>query len=95
MTTESVFRGMRGIEEVTQKMKKLVEFYRLHKPRVTTITLARVDYDLIKRWPKAASACGFDVTHNGVFYKGYELRFAAGAPRYSPKDEDRGTQSVR
>jgi hypothetical protein len=89
MTTESTFRGMRGIEEVTQKMAKLVEFYKQNKPTVTTITLARTDYDLINRWPKAANVCGFDVTHNGIFFKGFELKPHVGAPRYSPKEEAR------
>lgn len=81
------FRGIRGIEEIAVKMAKLVDYLTRYRPDVKQLILSRPDYDLVARWPKAANVLGFDVTHNGIFYKGFQLTFNTEHGRYQPQPE--------
>ncbi len=81
---ESNFRGYASIGEVMQRMTKLVEWTRQFKPNQQHMTLQRKDYDLIKRWPKAAGAHGIAVVDKGreLWYRGLELTYDGGPRRY-------------
>jgi hypothetical protein len=79
---ESSFRGIKGIQDIKKKMSVLVEFYERFKPEVKELACSRVDYDLIARWPRAASVEGFAVTDNGIFFHGLRLTFDTGQGRY-------------
>ncbi len=81
MSSSDSFRGIQGIREIKERIAPLVNFY-LGANKVATVTCRRVDFDLIQRWPKAAAVEGFDVTHNGVFYKGLKLGYDRGPSRY-------------
>lgn len=76
------FRGIKGIRDIKAEMLPLVDWYRKFKPGVDVLTCSRVDYDLIARWPKAASFEGFDITDNGIFFKGLRLSYDTGEGRY-------------
>lgn len=81
---ETAFRGYASIGEVMKRMTKLIEWTRQFKPQQQHMTLQRTDYDLIKRWPKAAAAHGISVVDNGreLWYRGLELTYDGGPRRY-------------
>lgn len=83
MSAKSAFRGLRGIEDVRDRMQPLAEWYRAFKPDVTELVLERADYDLLKRWPRAAHLCGFDVVDGEIFYSGLRLTYDTGQGRYA------------
>lgn len=82
MAAQSSFRGIKGIRDIKAEMEPLAAWYAKFKPDVTILTCSRVDYDLIARWPKAAHVEGFDVTENGIFFKGLRLTYDTGEGRY-------------
>lgn len=85
MSTPSAFRGIQGIREIKSRLLPLANWYRSFKPEITELVCERADYDLIERWPRAASVEGFDVTDNGIFYEGMRLTFAVGEGRYEKR----------
>lgn len=85
MAIQSSFRGIQGIREIKARLLPLLEWYRQFKPEVSELVCEREDYDLIARWPKAANVEGFDVTDNGIFFKGMRLTFATGEGRYEKR----------
>lgn len=85
MATQGSFRGIQGIREIKARLLPLAQWYAKFKPEVTELVCERTDYDLIARWPKAANVEEFDVTDNGVFFKGMRLTFATGQGRYEKK----------
>lgn len=88
----SPFRGYNGIREITERMDKMVlwwEEQQLIAPRTyiseepKTFTLKRVDYDLIRRWPKAGKMLNVDYGQGGeIWYRGFRLRPDTGPGRY-------------
>lgn len=81
--TTSYFRGYHAIKEVIEYMGPLAEWMKAHKPDVKELTLKRPDFDLLKRWPKAAGL--FDVVQNQageLSYKGFSLKHDKKQPRY-------------
>lgn len=62
-------RGYTSIQEVVAKMRPLAEWYAKNKPKITTLTLARKDYDLVARWPKAAELCDFYTANGELRYR--------------------------
>ncbi len=82
MTEPSYFRGYHAIKEVVDYMRPLAEWMEMHKPGVKEITLKRGDYDLLKRWPRAAGMHNVTVTADGVTYKGFALKHDRKPPRY-------------
>lgn len=84
--TDSVTRGFRGIEEVVKRMLPLLEWTKQFKPEQMHLTLARTDYDLIKRYRKAASAHDIHVVNNTeIWWRGLELVYDSGQARYPCK----------
>jgi hypothetical protein len=79
---QSSFRGIKGIRDIKAELQPLAEWYLKFKPEVDTLTCSRIDYDLIARWPRAANVEGFDVTDNGIFFKGLRLSYDTGEGRY-------------
>lgn len=82
MTQQSAFRGIQGIREIKTRMATLVSWYQTFKPDLKEIVIERVDYDLVARWPRAAAVEEFDVTDNGIFFKGMRLTYTTGQGRY-------------
>lgn len=82
MSQISSFRGIQGIREIKARMNTLVAWYEKHKPEVRELVIERKDYDLIERWPKAANVEEFNVTDNGIFFKGMRLTYTTGQGRY-------------
>lgn len=79
----SVFRGYRGIESIATMMAPMVEWLLKYKPDSRHLTLARKDYDLIARWPKAGKMLGFEYSAEGIVtYKGIVLGYDKKAARY-------------
>lgn len=79
------FRGIKGIRDIKARMVELVAWYEKFKPEVQELVCERADYDLIARWPKAADAEGFIISHNGIFYKGMRLTYDTGRGRYDKR----------
>lgn len=78
----SYFRGYWSIKEVVDYMAPLAAWMKKFKPETKQLTLKRPDYDLIRRWPKAASLHGITVTETGAVFDGFELRHDKKPPRY-------------
>jgi hypothetical protein len=78
----SAFRGSKAIQDVIERMKPLAEWYERFKPEVRELVVERTDYDLIARWPRAAHALDIEVTHNGSFWKRFQLAYDSGEGRY-------------
>ena len=78
----SYFRGYWSIKDVVEYMKPLAEWMQKFKPETHVLTLKRQDYDLIRRWPKAASLHGITVTETGARFMDFELHFDKKPPRY-------------
>lgn len=87
MTEASHFRGIQGIREIKTRMARLAHWNKQFRPDVRTLALGRKDFDLIARWPKAAKVEGFDVTHNGIFFDGFQLNYASGQGRYETRSK--------
>lgn len=85
MTVANSFRGIQGIREIKSRISRLAQWNKKFRPDIRTLTLARKDFDLIARWPKAAQVEGFDVTHNGVFFDGFQLNYSSGEGRYETR----------
>lgn len=83
---DSVTRGFRGIEEVVKRMPPLLEWTKQFKPEQMHLTLARTDYDLIKRYRKAAAAHDIHVVNSTeIWWRGLELVYDSGQARYPLK----------
>lgn len=80
-------RGSRAVADLVQRISPLSEFLRDHKPGTATITLARLAWDLIVRWPATAAAHGFQVAKGVVTWKGFTLRAENSVPRYKSARE--------
>jgi hypothetical protein len=88
---DSLFRGYRSIEDVRKRLEPLVAFQKQHKPDQPYITLAKKDYDLIVRWPRASHAHEIEVTQTGVWFRGLQLTYDGGPGRYQ---KPQGPQQV-
>ena len=71
---QSYFRGYWSIADVVDYMKPLAEWMKKFKPENKQLTLKGPDYDLIRRWPKAAGLHGIQVTETGAMFDGFELK---------------------
>lgn len=80
--TENVSKGYWSISELVQRMAPLAEWTKRFKPEQGYLRLSRKDYDLIRRWPKAAHSLEIEVTKSGAWYRGLELTYDAGPKRY-------------
>lgn len=76
-------RGIKGIREIKVKALPLIRWYQQFRPDVRDFTLAKKDFDLIARWPKASRFEGFDITDNGIFYEGLKMRWDMSEGRYN------------
>lgn len=85
MSQQSAFRGIQGIREIKTRMTALVAWYQQFKPGLREIVIDRKDYDLIARWPNAATVEDFDVTDNGIFFQGMRLTYTTGQGRYEKR----------
>lgn len=85
MAESSYFRGYHAIKEVVDYVQPLVEWMAQFKPDTKELTLKRGDYDLIKRWPKAAGLFDISVTEEEISYRGVRLKHDLKAPRYEHK----------
>lgn len=70
-----------------QRMTPLADWTKKFKPEQQCLRLPRKDYDLIKRWPKAAGTFGITVLRGGqggveIWWRGLELTYATGQGRY-------------
>jgi hypothetical protein len=88
MSETSIFRGYHAIKEVVEYMAPLAEWMARHKPEIKELTLKGPDFDLLKRWPKAAGM--FDVSQfNGeLSYKGFHLKRDKKPFRYSKNNPE-------
>lgn len=84
---EQTFRGYWSIKEVLERMDPLVEWTKKFKPQQRHITLARKDYDLIRRWPKASHVHQIEVVGPETWYHGFELTYDGGPTRYGKAAE--------
>jgi hypothetical protein len=82
---QSPFRGYKSIEEVREKVQNLDEWLRTAGKESAPITMLAKDFDLVKRWPKAAELHGFRVAGEEVTFKGRMLRRANGERRYQER----------
>jgi hypothetical protein len=83
---ESTFRGYWSIKEVTDNMDRLANWMVANKPECGVMTLQRKDYDLLKRWPKAAQVLNVTFAESGEpCYRGFELHYDNKPPRYVKK----------
>jgi hypothetical protein len=87
VTVANSFRGIQGIREIRVRIKPIVEWTKRFKPEQRTLTLERKDFDLIARWPKAANAEEFVISHNGIFYDGLQLKYSSGHGRYETRPQ--------
>lgn len=78
----SPFRGLSGITEIKTRMGRLSAHLKAFTPSCKTLTLKRKDYDLIKRWPKAANLAGFQINGDSIYFDGFELRYDKSPQRY-------------
>lgn len=79
---DKAFRGYWAIKEVIDRMKPLADWTKRFKPNQRHPTLPRKDYDLIRRWPKAADIHEVTVVGSEVWYHGLELTYDGGPRRY-------------
>lgn len=70
---ESTFRGYRGIEEVMAGVHELADWYEKFKPDVKRIHMIRSEWDLVKRWPKAAELHGVTCIDGVLRFRGFVL----------------------
>lgn len=82
MAEATSFRGYWAIKEVLERMDPLVEWTKRFKAHQRHITLARKDYDLIRRWPKAAHVHQIECVGPETWYHGFELTYDGGPRRY-------------
>jgi hypothetical protein len=85
---ESTFRGFWSIAEVRERTVRFADWLQKFKLDCHEITLARKDFDLIRRWPKAAQLNEFTITDESVTFKGFKLKPAKGEGRYEHADQD-------
>lgn len=71
--SESYFRGYWSILEVKGRVERLTDWLKANRPSCKQVTLKGPDYDLVRRWPKAAGLHGFIVTDDGAVYDGFSL----------------------
>lgn len=83
---DRVSQGYRLIEDIMKRVGPLADWTRQFKPDQLHLTLTRNDYDVLKRWPKAAHAHGVDVVNGReVWFRGLELTYDGGPRRYEKK----------
>ena len=88
MAEQSHFRGYNSIKEVMASLEPLEDWMTKFKPSEKTITLKRPDFDLLKRWPKAAGMFNVTTTPDGLLqHKGFLLKHDKKAPRYEKRGE--------
>lgn len=83
MIAISTFRGYRAIAELIERMQPLAEWCLAHRPACKVLTLRRRDFDLVRRWPRAAEVLGIFTVNGSTSWRGFELRPDNGQPRYS------------
>jgi hypothetical protein len=80
---DRVSQGYRLIEDIMKRVGPLAEWTRKFKPNQQHLTLTRNDYDILKRWPRAAHAHGVDaVNDRELWFRGLELTYDGGPRRY-------------
>lgn len=87
MAEPSSFRGYWAIKEAVDRMAPLAMWFKTNRPSARAMTLDGRDFDLIKRWPKAAEIHKVAFHEDGrMFYEGFELRRDHKPERY-PRTE--------
>jgi hypothetical protein len=84
---DSYFRGTSAIREVLTRAKPPAEWTRKFKPHQERLILRRTDFDVVKRWPKAAEIVGFQFRSDGLYYAGLHLYPDTGPGRYVHADK--------
>ena len=92
MTNQSSFRGYWAIDAVRKQLRPVVERLDEIGKHDAVVSLFPVDFDLVRRWPKAASIHGFTVTDDGVYFQGHPVTRYVGIGRYEAPQES--TQAV-
>ena len=87
MAEVPTFRGYWSIKEALERMAPLAEWTKKFKPQQRHLTLLRKDYDLIRRWPKAAHIHQIEVVGDEVWYQGLELTYDSGPKRYGKAEK--------
>ncbi len=86
MAETSYFRGYWSIKEVIDYMDPLAEWMTKHKPDSKELTLKGPDFDLLKRWPKAAAMFRVHQHEGALTYKGFSLKRDKKPSRYDKRD---------
>lgn len=82
----SHFRGYHSIKEIVDYMEPLGEWMKKYKPDSRELTLKGPDFDLIKRWPKAASMFHIRQNEAGeLSWDVFRLKRDKKPPRYDKK----------
>lgn len=84
---EGVSRGYWGIREITERMQPLADWTKQFKPEQRCLRLAKKDFDMIKRWPKAGHSLGVSYTLTEIWWCGLELVYDTGPGRYEKPAE--------
>ncbi len=84
---QSYFRGYWSIMEVVERMRPLADWMERFKPGQKELTLIRKDWDLIARWPKAASLFDIAVDEKGLHWRGFQLKPDGKPGRYEKSDD--------
>ena len=87
MAEASYFRGYHSIKEVVDYMAPLADWMRQNKPSNKELTLKGPDFDLIKRWPKAAGMFEIQEINGALHYKGFTLKRDKKPGRYQVQYE--------
>jgi hypothetical protein len=83
---DSYSRGLKSIQEVVAYVEPLALWMEKNKPSCKQLTLKGPDYDLLKRWPKAAAMMHvFQGPEGDLVYRGFALARDKKPARYPQK----------
>lgn len=90
---DSPFRGYKSIERIVARMLPLAQWMLNHSSQ-RSLTLAKADLELIKRWPKAASLFNIYQREDGsVSWSGFTLCADNSKSRNKKGSKDHGRQA--
>jgi len=79
---DKYFRGFHAIGEVAKRAQPLAAFMATHHPESQSLRIARSDFDLVARWPKAAALHGFEFGAGQIKFMGFNVIHNNSTPRY-------------
>ncbi len=82
-------RGYSLIGDLAVRMVRLAEFLTENRHDSVRITIKRADWDLLRRWPRAAADHGFLVTRDLITWRGFQVSPDNGPGRYEKEDATR------